>query len=176
MNEFKASNGYIVRPCENGGIEVGRPGFKDYTPPATTFALEEFFASKSDTDAGRWRWPLNPHLVVYRVGDRDDVVLVVNETAGQAVTYTREQAAEGGTRWGVHAARAYFDAHGVPVSEPRPWEAAAAGEAWVLTVGGEERAYIVERGRFESGGTEWLHKDSHLITAGIPVWRPEVTS
>lgn len=176
MDGYRASNGYIIRPCDNGGIEVGKPGFRDYTGPGATFALEEFFQRKSDTDSGRWRWPLNPHLVVYRVGDRDDVVLVVNETAGQSVTYTREQACAGGLKWGLQAARAFFDAHGLPVSEPRPWETAVAGEAWLLTVGGEQRPWIVERGRFESGGSDWLHKDSHLITAGVPLWRPEVVS
>lgn len=174
MNEFKAANGYIVRLREDGTVSVGKPGYSEPIGRAQTFALEEFFAAKNDLDAGRWRWNLNPHMVVYPVCDRE-AVLVVNESIGVAVTYTREQAAENGPRWGMSAARAYFDAHGIPVSEPRPWEEAVGGEVWLLLVGGEQRPYIVERGRFESGGAGWLHRDSPVIESGMRLW-PAVTA
>jgi hypothetical protein len=42
----------------------------------------------------------------------------------------------------ARAARAYFDAH----PEPKPWESAAVGDVWVLTIAGKEHAVTFRRG------------------------------
>lgn len=166
--EIKARNGLYVRQCENGGVEVGaETQAKDYTPPAATFALDEFFQAKRDAELGRWRWPENPDYVVYPRSD--GVVLVLFERNSEGgILYRRGDP--------VHdmeseAARAYFGSH----HEPKPWHSAKQPEVWVLThVKGETGAFIVDGNRFESG--PWsLPLDSASITEGRRIWPVDET-
>ncbi len=128
--EFRARNGIVVRPNANGGIEVGKPGYRDYTPPEASFALEEFFQAKRDAELGRWRWPENPDYVVYRRGDG---LLALNEQSGNTKFHDIRTNRSGTWTNGsilYEAIRAYFEAH----PERKPWHEAKAGETWRLTV------------------------------------------
>lgn len=137
---FVARNGMHVRQAENGGIEVGKPGYLDYTPPAATFALEEYFQAKHDEELGRWRWPVELDYVVYPFPDGTGCT-VLSERTGVSKTYVSRSAIEGSTSYLAPAAAAYFEAH----PERKPWHDAKPGEVWVIRTSnvGDERAVQV---------------------------------
>ena len=134
--QMKARNGFSVRAAENGGVEVtGTGGVRDYTPPMAAFAVEEFCQAKHDAELGRWRDPLDPHLVVYR---RDgEHVRVIDERTGDFQDAVRGTTLSGSFK---DAARAYFEAH----PERKPWHEAEPGEVWVLTVRGFTLAWVAD--------------------------------
>jgi len=137
--EFRARNGMIVRPAANGGIEVGKPGYRDYTTPEATFALEEWFQHKGDLERGRWRYPLERSYVVYA---DDETVKVFNEATGRTVVYYRydwptNQPLEE-TRIARDAANAYIKEH----PERKPWEDAREGDLWDLD--GEQYLAVID--------------------------------
>lgn len=145
--EWKARNGLYVRQCENGGVEVGAEmQVKDYTPPAATFALEEFFQAKRDAELGRWRWPENPDYVVYPRGE--DRVRVILESTGDFADSSRGTVIVSPFK---DAARAYFDAH----PESKPWHDAEQGEFWAVHHMGMVEVCQVRDGRFE--GVDMTH-------------------
>lgn len=126
---FKARNGLHVRQAENGGVEVGKPGYLDYTTPAATFALEEFFQAKRDAELRRWRWPENPEYVVYPF-ETGDGCTSLSERTGVSTTYLTRSDVEFSGSYLAPAARAYFEAH----PERKPWRSAEAGEVWILSI------------------------------------------
>lgn len=167
---FKARNGLNVRQAENGGVEVGKPGYLDYTTPAATFALEEFFQAKRDAELGRWRWPLNPDYVVYPDGTSRRVV---RETDGASLSVSLHDRKVMTTYLDsyVGAARAYDEAH----PERKPWEDTQYGEVWEVTHNGQvDLCRVNSRGRFEQvSGTESLVSmpvTHRSITAAERVW------
>ena len=131
--EFKAKNGLIVKPCENGGIEVGRPGYRDYTLPEASLALEEFFQKRGDEERGRWRDPFEPHYVVYPVDD-GATVRVLDERDGVSTWVNRNVEATDTGHYGV--AYRFFEAH----PDRKPWDDAKASDVWILSVNGRESA------------------------------------
>lgn len=166
--EFRARNGLIVKPCDNGGVEVGKPGYRDYTPPEASFALEEFFQAKRDAELGRWRWPENPQFVVYDL--IENVVAVIDETNGTNATFSRGQ--YGGPSEYGDAARAYFEAH----PDRKPWHDAEPGELWAINIGDDADAsnwqgvVVSNEGRFlyRDGGSVALDQD--FIIDGRRIW------
>lgn len=159
-----ARNGLQVKQAESGGVEVGKPGYLDYTTPAATFALEEFFQAKRDAELGRWRWPENPDYVVYPV---EDGYQVLRESNGVSEfrngIYVHDMEGE--------AAQACRDTH----PRPKAWHGAEYGEVWAVTDTSGEQLYKVTRGgRFEqvsgSGGSLSMPITHSSITAAHPVW------
>lgn len=154
---FKARNGLHVRQAGNGGVEVGKPGYLDYTTPAATFALEEFFQAKRDAELGRWRSPLHPHYVVYLIGF--DAV-VVGEHVGLSQRFKRVLVSSESSK--------------VPEAHPvrKPWQDASPGEVWVLTLPdeGDHDAEIVTvattYGTFIADSLrEWTLNDASIRSA-----------
>lgn len=178
--EFRARNGLIVKPCDNGGVEVGKPGYRDYTPPEATFALEEWFQAKRDAELGRWRWPANPDYVVYGAKWLNGYVTVVNERTGEhgevSLDWIRKCVQQGmdaaGDDW-EYAALAYAEAN----PEKHPWHAAEQGDVWVLTVMGHTRAWSADgEGHFQHLiDIESLTVTDPAISAGRRIW-PEDAS
>lgn len=164
---FKARNRLHVRQAENGGVEVGKPGYLDYTTPAATFALEEFFQAKRDRDLERWRCPTDPNLVVYE--NQVGVAFVFDEDAGDYQTVTREGAyAIEGLSY-RRAARAYFEAH----PESKPWHDANHGEVWELDFIGVSSWVAVEAGDGEEPRP--VFRDPHTVVQ-IEVDDPKITA
>lgn len=133
MDKFTASNGVHIR-VEEPVADRGEPLVVDGSriPPIDTQALREFFVHERDVELGRWRWPENPDLLVYRVitktGEDTGSVRVVSEASGFAAEPFPRGAATSGAC--SDAARAYFDAH----PEPKPWHDAKPGEVWEVNV------------------------------------------
>lgn len=161
---FKAASGRMVRPAEDGSVLFGA-GI-GYLSREAAFDAEEFYQAKRDAELDRWRYPLDPSLVVYE--NVRGTAFVFDEDAGDYQSFTRAEAyaIEGLTY--RRAARAYFEAH----PERKPWEDANAGEVWVLTVPdeGDVDAEIVTvattYGTFTAGSTsEWTRNDPTIITA-----------
>lgn len=133
MNDFTASNGYIVRLEDDARLVIDWPSERDARIAAISQlqveALREFFQAEADERLGRWRWPENPDYVVYPCSVRTRV-RVLQETGVGDLEWVDE--GDGRSYEFVHAARAYFDAH----PEPKPWHDAKPGEVWLLTSNG----------------------------------------
>lgn len=126
---FKASNGVDVSIGEesDGTFLVGKGGVIEGGVRRWTVAtgnaegivaLREFFQHERDQELGRWRWPENPGLMVYKdfdkTGKDTGMVRVTSEATGFGIgPFSRSVA-----KTGVYgeAARAYFAAH----PEPKP--------------------------------------------------------
>lgn len=120
--EFKARSGRTVRMLENGDVAFDHSN--GYLAASVVFDAEEYFQAKRDADLGRWRWPENPHYVVYPNAN-DGQVVVVDERDGVRAHYSRSLCATTAPPRidGIHAAaHAYFEAH----PERKPWEDAEA--------------------------------------------------
>ena len=185
MNDFTASNGYVVsdtaldaestrvvvrdKSGENT-LAVGYVSGNDYLDGTDMQALREFFQAEEDARLGRWRWPENPQWVLYP--DEDGDVVALDESTGQSTSLlTRLTVGKFPNAQGCPAARAYFDAH----PESKPWHDAKPGEVWVLThVKGETGAFVVDGDKFESGSWS-LPLDGPSITAGKRIY-PEVSA
>lgn len=187
MNDFTASNGYIVRLEDEERLVIDWPSERDARIAAISKsqveALREFFRAEEDASLGRWRWPEDPDYVVYapRPGfstqDGCDL-FVVNELWGSALSYVDAEFASYDEEDQAFAAagRAYFDAH----PEPKPWHDAKPGEVWEITQANQEPAlYVVENTE-----QRFLHVERRLlalsiedpnIIAGRRIW-PEATS
>lgn len=138
-------------------------------------ALDERYRARNDEQIGRWRWPERPHFVVYPSAvwlhpADPDVVMVVNESNGSSHRARRD---DPDSLFGhfSQAGHAYFVAH----PEPKPWHDAKSGEAWVLTVDGEEFPWGVgegaDAGRFVYlGGLSNIPLEHPSITAGRRIW------
>lgn len=168
--EFTAKNGLLVRPCPNGGVEVGRPGYRDYTPPEATFALEEFFQAKRDADLGRWRYPLEPDYVVYL--DAGTIYVLRESGGGEVGIRTFDASKRDKSRRAPNAyhaaAAAYLDAH----PERKPWHNAVHGEFWrVVHTGGQVDVCRVDRDRF----TSVMSGESTGLMVSMPTTHESIT-
>lgn len=164
-SQFQARSGRTIKVGEDGTMRFHLGN--GYLAPDQAMDAEEYFQAKRDEELGRWRWPENPHLVVYP--RRDGAVLVLNEmSVNGGILYRRGDAV---SDIESEAACAYFAVH----HEPKPWHEAKDREVWVLThVKGETGAFIVDGNRFE-GGSWSLPRDAASITEGRRIW-PEDAS
>lgn len=191
MNDFTASNGIGVEINDEEQIvfAVGnRPITPIWTNSSELKALREFFRAEEDERLGRWRWPDNPAIVIYRYSET--YVRVVREDDGTGEDFYRSGVeANRGRSFpsdNLRAAMWYFDAH----PEPKPWHDAKPGETWRLTVNdrspleidltfnviGVEGVIPSRFARPQVGGEQMEYPlDSPAITAGRRIW-PEVSS
>lgn len=124
MEKFTASNGVTVDTDVHGCVTVaGVESLRD-----SSQALREFFQHERDQELRRWRWPAEPHILVY---ETHTSVLVVDEVRpGRTPSLYTAEDVEGRHGQFAEAARAYFAAH----PEPKPWHDAKPGEVWVVRV------------------------------------------
>ena len=189
MNDFTASNGIRVRITRDGELRMESPEFGNVTLGEYRIgALREFFRAEEDERLGRWRWPDNPAIVIYRYSET--YVRVVREDDGTGEDFYRSGVeANRGRSFpsdNLRAAMWYFDAH----PEPKPWHDAKPGETWRLTVNdrsplemdltfnviGVEGVIPSRFARPQVGGEQMEYPlDSPAITAGRRIW-PEVSS
>jgi hypothetical protein len=142
MNDFTATNDLTFRLGADGRSllcsDTKDPGFQRAVTVAGARALDrlrEYFRAEEDDRLGRWRWPEEPHYVVYHSRNVNGDHKVLDERDGQGTLWGRDMApAPAGSDHRESAARAYFDAH----PERKPWHAAKPGEAWLLVVEGQE--------------------------------------
>lgn len=177
MTDFTASNGVRVNVVV--GID-GRPYLIGDSPrkdglEADTHAtgskegieaLREFFRAEEDDALGRWRWPAEPHWVVY--ADEDGDVTALDERTGESTELiTRLSAARFPHAKGSAAARAYFDAH----PEPKPWQSPVTGQVWALSLDGDEpTAWAVNHDNLFMDAYSTLDPKSRMITDGRRIW------
>lgn len=130
---FTASNGLDFELTADGHL-LGE-ALSCYGPvsPEGVKALAELFQHERDQELGRWRDPVNRDLVVYRSPELDDefgrTVQVMDETSGEAITYSENRSPDWENKRERKTADRYFAAH----PEPKPWEEAEPGEIWELT-------------------------------------------
>lgn len=181
---FVASNGTVIARKGRASLAVERPGTDRLLNinADRTEALREFFRAEHDEELGRWRWPENPDYVVYPKSSSETEpspgVRVVHESSGRSKDVGRvvASACEAAVSVFGKAACAYFAAN----PERKPWHDAKSGEAWALTVDGEEYPWGVgdgvDAGRFVYlGGLTNIPLDHPSITAGRRLW-PEDAS
>ena len=174
---FTASNGFYVQD-----EWVYRPDGEAWLEADTlaAVALIEYGAHQAqaerDAALGRWRSVEHPDWVVYP-GKPDESLpvryqecVVVDERDGNRLVYgsavTSCYSGEG-----KEVAREFFAAH--PVPEPKPWEEAQEGEAWVLWVQeGQELPAICKGGAFI---TRYGDAVNAQIERGRRIW-PEVSA
>lgn len=138
MTEYTASNGVKVA-SETQGITGRRRIQFDHGNHGTNIemtsdemaALIECLDDEKDRALGRWRWPKNRDYVVYPV---DGGYSVFKEDRGVTEfrngLYAHDMEGE--------AARDYR------LSFPNPWEDAKEGEAWLVSVDGQETIALVD--------------------------------
>lgn len=184
MDKFVARSGREVKAGrEDGSLVFGK--LDGYLGRDAVFDAEEYFQAKRDEELGRWRWPLNPHYVVYpseqfAAGEAGGWVRVVHEATSFVEEFARHATARA-TRADMlfpAAARAYFEAH----PEVTPWDDAKVGEIWAVTAFGHERPCRVIEANLSTereGGIAFLPIDelgakffrpSQSITAAHRVW------
>jgi len=173
MTEFTASNGIRVWINERGSTCTSTGRGSEHTQ-----ALREFFRHERDEELGRWRDPMNPNIVVYRLPHDDDhcgrCVRAIDERTGEqqrcwdSITGSDASLYEPDTLF--DSAARYFAAHAVS----RPWHDAKPGEVWVLTCDGEELLFMESHGAWYSrcGVRVVLEPpiDDPRITAGRRIW------
>lgn len=133
---FTASNDIRIERDGRGRVKVFSEDIEaknvltdyDYLEEDEVDALSEFFQHERDEELGRWRWPEQPNLVVYRSAPPLRMVLVTDERTG--VSAFIEEGSKG-TGLKNEAANAYFAAH----PEPKPWHDAKPGEVWRVEAG-----------------------------------------
>lgn len=165
MEKFRASNG-----MEFATVDVEVRWASGYPYNKVSQGLREFFQHERDQELGRWRWPEDPHLLVYVY---DASVLVVDESRpGLAPSlYTAEDIAGRHGRF-AEAARAYFAAH----PEPKPWHSAVTGEVWELDLDfgdvGKRDAFMADnRGESVFRRLDELYPtNDSRITAARRIW------
>lgn len=177
---FTASNGCTVEATLGGRMRVtdNDPDQDSssavatqrsvYLDPNQIAAVRKFFQHERDEYLGRWRDPLKPSFVVYpESSEGKRVVRVMHEKTGHSVYVEEGGRLTKSTR--VIAAR-YFAAH----PEPKPWHDAGTGEAWILTVDGQDGAWlsgITTAGtRFVSESAENIPTDHPSITDGRRIY------
>lgn len=183
MTGFVASNGITVEiyQATPDGTPVLQVANADGQYPVLLAAgghidaIREFFVDALDKQLGRWRWPENQSFVVYPEEPGSEWVRVICEPQALMVRMDRKEACHDYVDRTVYqnAARAYFEAH----AEPKPWHSAEVGEAWLLTIDGDEHTAVARakrgasdtdvvfettRGGFGTTGT--------AITAGRRIW------
>lgn len=127
--DFRARSGRLVRLWPDGSLHFHRGN--GYLGADEVFDAEEFFQAKRDAELGRWRYPLDPDLVVYAEDGRARVLF---EPGGGSFVWSRESAKNAAGSPQRDAALAYFEAH----PERKPWQDAQPEEGWVVTVDGKE--------------------------------------
>jgi hypothetical protein len=182
MNNFTASNGIEISVANGasgtyllGSLTANECADQTHATGSAKGiqALREFFQAEADERLGRWRWPEDPHLVVYPT-EFPDMVRVLHEPNGQGMSYDRNEYPDHTTGYSG-AGNAYFDAH----PEPKPWHEASIGDVWVMeplkvvytVVGGNEKWFT--RGDV-FGKAERRDLDDPVFTAGRRIW-PEVS-
>jgi len=153
-----------LRATYGGGI-----GLTKTIPEVEAEALREYFQAERDEQLGWWR--ASPEFGV-RPRDGDGVigsrsVTVLNERLG--ITTTVWEGDDSRSGYGM-AARAYFDAH----PKPKPWLDAKPGEAWVIEVGGVERAATVIR--YGSGAAFSWGSDGGAVHSNVPTTADGITA
>ena len=136
-------------------------------------ALREYFQHRRDEELGRWRNPDRPNEVVYPQANGN--IRVLDESNGRNLGWGREEALDKAFahRLGMATARAYYAVH--PEPEPKPWEEAQFGEAWLLNLHGDEGVAVASATPygtpvfFMAYDTE-VSPDSPRITAGRRIW------
>ena len=178
---FTASNGVEIEPTETGCLGTGGSIGLTFVGPMAAKALREYFQHERDRELNRWRDPDNRDLVVYRMPELDydeggRAVQVMDETSGEAGIYWENRRPDWENKEKRETADRYLSAH----PEPRPWEEAEPGEAWVLTIDGSEEAamlmysYGSDTHEFYIGSSDSLYSRSDpSITAGHRIWPEE---
>ena len=174
--KFTASNGVEIEPTENGCLGTGGSIGQTFVGPKAVKALREFFQHERDRELGRWRDPVHPNFVVYRVVDLDDnfgrAIQTLDETTGDTFFYWEklERPSEGIR--GREVVNRYFAAH----PETKPWDEAETGDIWELTgADGLKQAWV----RNGTGGwvsinaPKVMYYDGRGVTAGRRIWPEE---
>lgn len=172
MSEFITKKGHLVRQHPDGGVEIVRADWFEFSEESVDLqgwaaeAAAEFFAHKSDEERGWWRYPANTDEVVCRAPYHDDedgrcVIVIDERTGGSEYCWESITVRE--------AACAYFSEH----PEPKPWHLAEPGEVWLVTCEGREDPYLVtDYGTFDSRGAEMTLNDEAIENARL-IWSPE---
>ena len=133
---FTASNGIRVKLTENHHLIIEN---EDGQYPATAAvgvhvdALREFFQHEKDEQLGRWRSKNDPAWTAVR---HEGNVTFQHEHGTRSFNITINDTASL-NRWTKELqaiAHEYLEAH----PESKPWHDAQPGEAWLLTIDGEE--------------------------------------
>lgn len=168
----------MVKTGPDGSLRFGLS--RGYIAPDEVMDAEEFFQAKRDEHFGRWRYPLEPTLVVYA---DTETVKVFDEKTGRTVAYYRDdwptnQPPEE-TRLARDAANAYLEAH-----PERPAAEAKVGEIWELVIDdGSEHTVFVHADRtmggrdgVSAGGAYFDIDDVSNVVSARKVWGPEDAS
>lgn len=127
--QFETSSGRIVKVGVDGSVMFDR--VNGFLTAESAIDAAEFYEAKRDVDLGRWRWPENPHLVVYVHGDS---VAVVDESNGDRAHFLRSLCTSSNAPLapdGLHAAaHAYYETH----QAATPWDGMQVGEIWMVTL------------------------------------------
>lgn len=161
--EFKAASGRKVSVGPDGSVMFGQA--LGYLTREAAFDAEEYMQAKHDEELGRWRWPINPHIVVYPRHERGTSgrrrALVIDERAGKA-----ELGIEG---YSSNAASfAYFEAH----PEPKPWHDAKAGEFWSVHHVGIETCRVDD----VNGVLRFVGVDGRGLSVSMPITHHSITA
>lgn len=158
--KFRTRSGRTVTVKEDGGLIFDHAN--GYLSTETAMDAEEFFQAKRDAEIGRWRWPENPHYVVYPLAGQ---ARVIDERTGREHVFGR---VDDSREWAMaDAAEAYFEAH----PERKPWHGAEADEVWVI----DGKPWGVYGGMFRRNGTPALMLTDAGITDARRIW-PEDAS
>lgn len=156
---FRARSGRMVQVRENGTVTFDHAN--GYLSAETAMDAEEFYQHQRDLELGRWRWPENPHVVVYR---REDGLLALDEQTGhtrfhdpKVMRFTRRN----GSSLLEQALFAYAERH----PERMPWEDAKPGEVWAVVPNGD--AWVLQSGEFQFDDGSTLYagqiKEAHRV-------------
>lgn len=161
---FKASNGIEIV------FEDGYPRFtwrgENNSAGDRLEALAEYFESLNDKALGRWRDSESPRVVCYPF---DDGVLVIDESTGANVWWSRERVERSGDDFGLgyETAVRYFDA----LDKSKPWLSANDGDVWVIVhENGVEAPAFFHKGLFSSGDENWWATD---VDEAYKIWPTE---
>jgi len=154
------------------GLDIYTPDGRLFRPIVDVPHVRRQALADRDTALGRWRSVEHPDFVVYPEVNGNWPVLW--EVDGETRKLERDSFLPGDPRYLARVMSEYFAAH--PVAEPKPWEQAQDGEAWVLTYSDDmpESVYLTENVGKLFVGRKVLNSHDPGITAGRRIF-PEVT-
>ncbi|MGI0521825.1 hypothetical protein ABY45_14715 [Microbacterium maritypicum] len=143
-----------------------------YLSPASAMDAEEWAQANRDAELGRWRVPTQPDIVVYPVGDGNEVRVFSEAECYLSQVITRNEAtAEFDPTSAMGNAHAYFETH----PERKPWEDAKPEEVWLMGSGLHEFVALVGHdGRFRFADGSDMSPTETFVT-GRRIW-PEDAS